>query len=153
VTVSLANGKTEQWVMDRAGHKSSPMIALYARQARTRAELNLGPLLPLDMLLAEMRRKASQRGPSTQPASHAPAPRRGADSNGPRLGHALLRPLDSTTTGRSAAQSRRREESSKVLASCQDRSSDCWTRTSDPAVNSPSRWLAGSWDLGKTGSS
>ena len=53
MTVSLANGKTEQWVMDCTGHKSSQMIALYARQARTWTELNLGPLLP------EMRRKAS----------------------------------------------------------------------------------------------
>ena len=77
VTVSLANGKTEQWVMDRTGHKSSQMIALYARQARTWAELNLGPLLPLDTLLPEMRREASRPGPSTRPASHAPAPRRG----------------------------------------------------------------------------
>jgi integrase len=76
VTVSLANGKTEQWVMDRTGHKSSQMIALYARQARTWTELNLGPLLPLDMLLPEMRREASQPRPSTRPASHAPAPRR-----------------------------------------------------------------------------
>ncbi len=77
VTVSLANGKTEQWVMDRTGHKSSQMIALYARQARTWAELNLGPLLPLDTLLLEMRRGASQPGPSMRPASHAPASRRG----------------------------------------------------------------------------
>ena len=53
------------------------MIALYARQARTWAELNLGPLLPLDTLLPEMRREASRPGPSTRPASHAPAPRRG----------------------------------------------------------------------------
>jgi integrase len=35
VTVSLANGRTEQWVTDRTGHKSSAMVALYARQART----------------------------------------------------------------------------------------------------------------------
>jgi integrase len=77
VTVSLANGKTEQWVMDRTGHKSSQMIALYARQARTWAELNLGRLLPLDTLLPEMGRGASQPGPSTRPASHRPAPRRG----------------------------------------------------------------------------
>ena len=34
VTVSLANGKTEQWVSDRTGHKSSQMIATYTRQAR-----------------------------------------------------------------------------------------------------------------------
>ena len=78
VTVSLANGKTEHWVMDRTGHKSSQMIALYARQARTWTELNLGPLLPLDRLLPEMRRGASQPGPSMRPASHAPASRQEA---------------------------------------------------------------------------
>jgi hypothetical protein len=89
VTVSLANGKTEQWVMDRTGHRSSQMIALYARQARTWAELNLGPLLPLDTLLPEMRREASQTRPSRQPASHAPPPRRGRRleraTSGPRI--------------------------------------------------------------------
>ncbi len=56
VTVSLANGKTEQWVTDRTGHKSSQMVSLYARQARTWAELNLGQLRPLDELLPEMKK-------------------------------------------------------------------------------------------------
>jgi integrase len=55
VTVSLANGKTEQWVSDRTGHKSSQMIATYARQARTWSELDLGTLGTLDGLLPEMR--------------------------------------------------------------------------------------------------
>ena len=54
VTLSLANGKTEQWVTDRTGHKSSAMVALYSRQARTWAELKLGELAPLDELLPEM---------------------------------------------------------------------------------------------------
>ncbi len=63
VTVSLANGKTEQWVSDRTGHRSSAMLALYSRQARTWAELGLGELRPLDALLPEMR-KAGGRGPS-----------------------------------------------------------------------------------------
>lgn len=47
VTVSLANGKTESWVADRTGHKSSTMIARYQRAARTLAELGMGPLRPL----------------------------------------------------------------------------------------------------------
>lgn len=54
VTVSLANGKSETWVTDRTGHKSSQMIATYTRQARTWAELELGTLRPLDELLPEM---------------------------------------------------------------------------------------------------
>lgn len=51
VTVSLANGKSETWVSDRTGHKSSQMIAKYRRAARTHAELNLGPLDSLDAAL------------------------------------------------------------------------------------------------------
>jgi integrase len=55
VTVSLANGRTEQWVSDRTGHRSSQMLALYTRQARQWSELELGTLQPMDVLLPEMR--------------------------------------------------------------------------------------------------
>lgn len=48
ITVSLANGRTETWVQDRTGHTSSVMINRYRRAARSLAELDLGPLLPLD---------------------------------------------------------------------------------------------------------
>jgi integrase len=51
VTVSLANGKTETWVSDRTGHKSSVMINRYKRAARTYAELRLGTLHPLDQAI------------------------------------------------------------------------------------------------------
>ena len=61
VTISLANAKTEQWVTDRTGHKSSQMVSLYTRQARTWAELGLGTLEPMDRLLPEMN-GASRRG-------------------------------------------------------------------------------------------
>ena len=47
-TLSLANGKTETWVADRTGHRSSQMINAYGRQARQWSELNLGGLTPLD---------------------------------------------------------------------------------------------------------
>jgi hypothetical protein len=62
VTVSLANGKTEKWVTDRTGHKSSQMLETYSRQARTWEELGLGTLEPLDELLPEL------EGPQTGPA-------------------------------------------------------------------------------------
>lgn len=52
VTTSLATGKTETWVMDRTGHKSSTMIARYRRAARLHAELRLGTLRPLDEAIA-----------------------------------------------------------------------------------------------------
>ncbi len=69
VTVSLANGKTEQWVTDRTGHKSSQQVATYTRQARTWAELELGALRPLDELLPEMAGK-----PRTAPVEAAAPP-------------------------------------------------------------------------------
>jgi hypothetical protein len=47
VTLSLANGRTETWVADRTGHKSSQMINRYRRQARTASELGLGGLAPM----------------------------------------------------------------------------------------------------------
>lgn len=54
VTVALANGKTETWVADRTGHRSSMMINKYRRQARTAAELGLGELAPLDTAIPEL---------------------------------------------------------------------------------------------------
>jgi integrase len=54
VTLALANGKTETWVQDRTGHKSSTMINLYRRQARKAAELNLGALKPLHEAIPEL---------------------------------------------------------------------------------------------------
>ena len=47
VTISLAAGKTERWVADRTGHKSSDQIARYTRLARTHAELEAGELKSL----------------------------------------------------------------------------------------------------------
>lgn len=56
VTVSLANGKSEAWVQDRTGHKSSLMINRYRRVARTAAELHLGDFTPLDEAIPELAR-------------------------------------------------------------------------------------------------
>lgn len=53
VTVSLADGRTETWVADRTGHRSSEMINRYRRAARTWAELDLGALTPLDESVVE----------------------------------------------------------------------------------------------------
>lgn len=73
VTVSLANGRSETWVQDRTGHKSSEMINEYRRQARTHAELRLGVLTPLAEAIPEL---AAVR--NREPALHA----RGAESSG-----------------------------------------------------------------------
>jgi len=55
VTLALANGKTESWVADRTGHKSSQMINRYRRSARSAKEHSLEPLIPLDLALPELR--------------------------------------------------------------------------------------------------
>jgi integrase len=58
VTVALASGRTEAWVADRTGHKSSQMIAKYRRGARTVAELGLGVLAPLADSIPEFAKAA-----------------------------------------------------------------------------------------------
>lgn len=54
VTLSLANGRTEAWIADRTGHKSSVMINRYRRAARKVDELGLGQLKPLDEAVPEL---------------------------------------------------------------------------------------------------
>jgi hypothetical protein len=54
VTLSLANGKTETWVADRTGHRSSAMINRYRRAARSAMELGLGGLAPLYLVIPEL---------------------------------------------------------------------------------------------------
>lgn len=51
ITISLANGKSEAWVQDRTGHRSSTMINRYRRQARTVADLGLGGFVRMDVAL------------------------------------------------------------------------------------------------------
>ena len=55
VTLSLAAGKTEAWVVARTGHRSSQMIARYRRAAQTVEELSLGAVLALDEAIPELR--------------------------------------------------------------------------------------------------
>ena len=82
VTLSLAAGKSEAWVSDRTGHKSSIMINKYRRAARSAAELRLGELGALDVLLglAAPKKSASQGGPERGP-THRPARRNSARSS------------------------------------------------------------------------
>ncbi|MCC6665667.1 MAG: tyrosine-type recombinase/integrase [Polyangiaceae bacterium] len=61
VTLALATGKSETWVSDRTGHKSSVMIHRYKRSARTAAELGLGWLAPLDAAIPELAELANVR--------------------------------------------------------------------------------------------
>jgi hypothetical protein len=54
VTLALAMGRTEAWLTDRTGHKSSGMIARYNRTARLAEELNLGWFVPMDTAVLEL---------------------------------------------------------------------------------------------------
>jgi integrase len=54
VTLALATGRTEAWVSDRTGHKSSAMIYRYKRAARAAAELRLGWLSPMHQVIPEL---------------------------------------------------------------------------------------------------
>lgn len=51
VTLALAMGKSERWVMDRTGHQTSAQLAKYTRQARHAAELQLGWFGAMDAAL------------------------------------------------------------------------------------------------------
>src|SRR5690606_9487912 len=54
VTLALASGKTETWVCDRTGHRSSNMLNKYRRAARTAEELGLGWLKPMHEVIPEL---------------------------------------------------------------------------------------------------
>lgn len=99
VTLALATGKTETWVADRTGHKSSNMINRYRRAARTVAELNLGWLAPLDEAIPELRRtvyESSTGGSSSgEPAGAHP------------MNHRHSRPLATAGDGENAFRFRR----------------------------------------------
>ncbi|MGK3986478.1 hypothetical protein WME99_25760 [Sorangium sp. So ce136] len=62
ITVALANGRSETWVADRTGHRSSIMIQRYRRATRTFAELGLGELACLAEALPELGGKGTEQG-------------------------------------------------------------------------------------------
>jgi hypothetical protein len=59
IMIALANGRSESWVADRTGHRSSLMINRYRRAARSVAELGLGELTSLDDAIPEFTSKGS----------------------------------------------------------------------------------------------
>ena len=76
VTVHLAHGKSETWIADRTGHKSSQMINTYRRQARTWVELGIDDLAPLDVAIPEFATLATRANvapdSATSPMTRAP---------------------------------------------------------------------------------
>ena len=73
VTIALANGRSETFVADRTGHRSSQMIARYRRQARTWEEMGLGELVPLHLAIPELTELAvtdTMFAPQIAPQNH-----------------------------------------------------------------------------------
>ena len=56
VTVKLAIGKSETWVMDRTGHESSQMLQTYRKKERLHIGTGLGDYVPLDEAIPELLR-------------------------------------------------------------------------------------------------
>lgn len=57
ITISLTNGKSETWISDRTGHRSSAMIQRYNRKKRMLKQLLRGKrrtLVPLDEAIPEL---------------------------------------------------------------------------------------------------
>lgn len=54
VTLALANGRPEAWVMQRTGHTTSAMLTRYRRDADSITELNLGWFTPLHEAIPEL---------------------------------------------------------------------------------------------------
>lgn len=62
VTLAFACGRSEAWVSDRTGHRSSLMLARYKRSARSAAEVGLGWFAPLDEAIPELLANGQQTG-------------------------------------------------------------------------------------------
>ncbi len=79
VTMALAAGRTEAWVTDRTGHKSSQMIYRYKRASRQATELNLGWFAPLHQAIPELAGEGppGANGVQTGGAGGTQVPRRG----------------------------------------------------------------------------
>ncbi len=73
VTLSLANGRSETWVADRTGHRSSIMINTYRRAARSVAELGLGGLASLDVAIPELVQSATESATESAPPTRRSA--------------------------------------------------------------------------------
>ena len=68
MTLSLSAGRSESWIADRTGHRSSAMINRYERTARSFAELDLGSPVPLSEAIPELAQLINQSA-GTEPAS------------------------------------------------------------------------------------
>jgi len=96
VTLALAAGRTEAWVTDRTGHRSSTMIYAYKRAARTAAELGLGWFAPLDEAIPELTPKGGQGANGVQTGGPRGSQRSGGSSK--NIGQPARRALPGTSS-------------------------------------------------------
>ncbi len=54
ITISMASGRSESWIMDRTGHTTSAMLAKYRRRAEGLSEGSSVALTPLDQAVPEL---------------------------------------------------------------------------------------------------
>jgi len=84
ITLNLAHGKNEAWIMDRTGHKSSAQIQAYRREVALAVARKLPPLRPLNEAIPELATSKGggrPRGPGKAPPSRGPkAGSKGAQS-------------------------------------------------------------------------
>lgn len=71
VTLSLARGKSPDWVADRTGHRDWKIMKRYRRAARQFAELNLGELTRFELAVPELAAVASDQASTTAAANQA----------------------------------------------------------------------------------
>jgi integrase len=130
VTLALAAGRTEAWVTDRTGHRSSQMIYLYKRAARTAAELGLGWLAPLDEAIPEL-------------APNAPGGANGVRTRG-------FRSPQGTRAGSRNAEKR---ALSGLAGTTKCRIATRWGRRGRRGRVSMRRWRSGTWRASMRGCS
>jgi hypothetical protein len=82
VTRSLANGKTDDWVRSRTGHRSNELLR-YREVALSLTELELGEVLPLDEAIPEL--GVGQKVGQTRKDLAHPAKKRAENRNNSKL--------------------------------------------------------------------
>lgn len=82
ITLNLAHGKNEAWIMDRTGHKSSTQIQAYRREVALAIARKLPPLRPLNEAIPELAGSKGGNSPKP-PAKGAQAAPRGTRKASP----------------------------------------------------------------------
>jgi integrase len=108
VTLNLANGRDDRWIQDRTGHADVKTMDLYRRMAREAADLNLGPMTPLDQALgAELGlKRVGQRVGQKPPRSTKPAMDATTDYSRSNTQRTLLEPKTATSSTQTIPQRR-----------------------------------------------